>query len=70
MDYESLRIFLHLSETLHFGRTSRECFLTPSALSRSLLSLPKSSLPILATIAVLAPVRAAWSIAMAGAPLG
>ena len=43
MDYESLRIFLHLSETLHFGRTSRECFLTPSALSRIIQRLEKET---------------------------
>lgn len=43
MDYESLRIFLHLSETLHFGKTSRECFLTPSALSRIIQRLEKET---------------------------
>lgn len=34
MDYDSLKVFLHLSQTLHFGKTSRECFVTPSALTR------------------------------------
>ena len=43
MDYESLKIFLHLSETLHFGKTSRECFLTPSALSRIIQRLEKET---------------------------
>ena len=43
MDYDSLRIFLHLADTLHFGRTSRECFLTPSALSRIIQRLEKET---------------------------
>jgi len=34
MDYDALRFFAHLSETLHFGRTSRACHISPSALSR------------------------------------
>lgn len=34
MDYDALRLFLHLSETLHFGRTSEACHISPSALSR------------------------------------
>ncbi len=34
MDYDALRLFVHLSETLHFGRTSRACHISPSALSR------------------------------------
>src|SRR5215475_11643978 len=34
MDYDSLRLYLHLSRTLHFLRTSRECHVSPSALSR------------------------------------
>jgi LysR family positive regulator for ilvC len=34
METESLRLFLHLSRTLHYGRTSRECHKSPSALSR------------------------------------
>jgi LysR family positive regulator for ilvC len=36
MDRESLRLFLHLSETLHFLRTSRACHVSPSALSRTI----------------------------------
>jgi LysR family positive regulator for ilvC len=39
MDYEDLRLFLHLSRTLHFGRTSRECHLSTSALSRAIQRL-------------------------------
>ncbi len=34
MDHDALRLFLHLSQTLHFGRTSRECHISPSALTR------------------------------------
>ena len=34
MDYDALRLYLHLSETLHFGRTSRACHVSASALSR------------------------------------
>ena len=34
MDYDALRLFLHLSGTLHFGRTSRACHISQSALSR------------------------------------
>ena len=39
MDSDSLRLFLHLTRTLHFGRTSRECHVSPSALSRSIQRL-------------------------------
>jgi LysR family transcriptional regulator, positive regulator for ilvC len=39
MDYEQLRLFLHLSRSLHFGRTSRECHVSPSALSRTIQRL-------------------------------
>lgn len=34
MDNYSLKIFLHLSESLHFGKTSSSCHITPSGLSR------------------------------------
>ncbi len=34
MDYDALKLFVHLSETLHFGRTSRACHISASALSR------------------------------------
>lgn len=39
MDYDALRLFLHLSHSLHFGRTSRECHVSPSALSRTIARL-------------------------------
>ena len=39
LNYDSLRLFLHLSRTLHFGRTSRECHISPSALSRAVQRL-------------------------------
>jgi LysR family positive regulator for ilvC len=39
MDYDALRLFLHLSRSLHFGRTSRECHISPSALSRKIKRL-------------------------------
>jgi hypothetical protein len=34
MDDESLRVFLRLSRTLHYGRTSKESHKSPSAVSR------------------------------------
>ncbi len=39
MDFDDLRLFLHLSRTLHFGRTSQECHLSASALSRAIQRL-------------------------------
>lgn len=39
MDLEHLRLFLHLSETLHFGRTSRERFVSPPTLTRAIQRL-------------------------------
>ncbi len=36
MDNYSLRLFLTLSENLHFGRTSQLCNISPSALSRQI----------------------------------
>jgi len=39
MDLDELRLFLHLSRSLHFGRTSKECHVSPSALSRSIQRL-------------------------------
>ncbi len=36
MDMEELKLFRHLAETLHFGRTSRACHVTPSALTRAI----------------------------------
>ena len=43
MDSDSLRLFLHLTRTLHFGRTSRECHVSPSALSRSIQRLEQEA---------------------------
>jgi LysR family transcriptional regulator, positive regulator for ilvC len=39
VDYDALKLFLHLSRTLHFARTSRECHVSPSALSRAIQRL-------------------------------
>jgi LysR family positive regulator for ilvC len=39
MDYDALGLFLHLSRTLHFLRTSRECHVSPSTLSRTIQRL-------------------------------
>jgi LysR family positive regulator for ilvC len=36
MDHHSLRLFLHLAESLHFGRTGQSCHISPSALSRQI----------------------------------
>ena len=36
MDIRAIKIFNHLARTLHFGRTSRACNLTPSALTRTI----------------------------------
>jgi LysR family positive regulator for ilvC len=43
MDYDALRVFLHLSRTLHFLRTSKECHLSPSALSRAVQRLERET---------------------------
>lgn len=39
MDSRSLQLFLSLSETLHFGRSSEACHVSPSTLSRTLKQL-------------------------------
>ena len=39
MDSHSLRLFLSLADNLHFGKTSRERHVSPSALSRSIKQL-------------------------------
>lgn len=39
MDARSLRLFLALADTLHFGRTSRDQHISPSALSRIIKQL-------------------------------
>ena len=35
MDIRALHIFTRLARTLHFGRASRDCGLSPSALTRT-----------------------------------
>lgn len=42
MDNRSLRIFLHLCDTLHFGRTSQAMHLSPSSLTRQIQQLEAS----------------------------
>src|SRR5437870_6280493 len=39
--YEDFRLFVHLSDTLHFGQTSRACHVSPSALSRTIQRLER-----------------------------
>jgi len=39
MDIRTIRIFNHLAHGLHFGRTSRACHLSPSALTRTIQRL-------------------------------
>ena len=39
MDIRSLNLFLHLADTLHFGRTSRDCNITRSGLTRTIQRL-------------------------------
>jgi len=34
MDLRNLKLFRHLAGTLHFARTSKACYITPSALTR------------------------------------
>ncbi|HVR61426.1 MAG TPA: HTH-type transcriptional activator IlvY [Polyangia bacterium] len=43
MDYDGLKLFLHLSGTLHFLRTSRACHVSPSALSRAIQRLERET---------------------------
>lgn len=47
MDLDALRLFLHLSRSLHFGRTSKECHVSPSALSRTIQRLEEESQAVL-----------------------
>jgi LysR family positive regulator for ilvC len=35
VDFEDIKVFLSVARTLHFGRASRECNVSPSALSRA-----------------------------------
>ena len=39
MKIRELKLFRHLSTTLHFGKTSRECNITPSGLTRTIQRL-------------------------------
>lgn len=39
MDRHEIQLFLHLAETLHFGKTSQACNVSPSALSRAIKRL-------------------------------
>ncbi|MEJ2690267.1 MAG: LysR family transcriptional regulator, partial [Deltaproteobacteria bacterium] len=39
MDIRSLQLFKNLATTLHFGRTSQSCNITPSALTRAIQRL-------------------------------
>ncbi|WP_339138492.1 MAG: HTH-type transcriptional activator IlvY [Candidatus Electrothrix sp. GW3-4] len=39
MDIQTLRLFTHLAKGLHFGRTSRACNISPSALTRTIQRL-------------------------------
>ncbi len=39
MNIREIQLFQHLSESLHFGRTSRACNITPSALTRTVQRL-------------------------------
>lgn len=36
MDTEALKLFLHLAQSLHFGKTGQACHISPSALSRQI----------------------------------
>ena len=38
-EYDSLRQFVELARTLHFGRAARACHVSPSALSRGVQRL-------------------------------
>jgi LysR family transcriptional regulator, positive regulator for ilvC len=39
VDYDALRLFVRLSESLHFGKTGQACNISPSALSRQILRI-------------------------------
>lgn len=41
MDYDSLNIFSNLTETMHFGKTSKKCFISASGLSRIIKRMEK-----------------------------
>lgn len=39
MDNRELKIFQHLAKSLHFSSTSRECYISPSSLTRMIQRL-------------------------------
>jgi len=39
MDYDALKAFVHLTDSLHYGKTSKACNLSPSTLSRTIKRL-------------------------------
>jgi LysR family positive regulator for ilvC len=43
VDYDALRLYVHLARTLHFLRTSQECHVSPSALSRTIQRLEREA---------------------------
>jgi len=43
MNFDDLKIFLHLCQTLHFGKTSRACHVSPSTLSRIIQRLEETT---------------------------
>ena len=48
MDTKPLRLFLTLADTLHFGRTSSMCHVSPSTLSRTIQQLEEElNVPLL-----------------------
>jgi DNA-binding transcriptional LysR family regulator len=44
---QPIKIFTHLARSLHFGRTSRACNLTPSALTRTIQRIEEELGPTL-----------------------
>ena len=43
MDLHELSLFIHLADTLHFGKTSSACHISPSALSRTIQRLEEEA---------------------------
>ena len=43
MHFDDLKTFLHLCQTLHFGKTSRACHVSPSTLSRIIQRLEEAT---------------------------
>lgn len=42
MDIQELRLFLHLAESCHFGKTAAAMYISPSTLSRQIQRLEES----------------------------